>query len=596
MKRNFLTLDEYIHEKEQVLERIDMYSDNENFEHILYENFNSDNFNDLSLDEANDLLQLFETDTYLIHEKKIFRKFIDFLKETIKKTGDFLVSIYDSIALAATIPANIAVMQSKRKLPSGVTYLASKSDISTLTDNKISVKGASESDVLSKRESTLKSIKENSAWDDATIPLFEDNIINEEKVSMEHPDPMLRHANIDSDEFEEIVDDIISNPLSQPVMIWGAPGIGKTAIVKKVLKRVGKGKKRLIDATLSTMSQDDFFLPYFKKDTSGEIINADDLPKSFLPLYKPSGDTEKDKLANDLANGEDGGIIFFDELSRAIPGVQNVCLKLIGERKLGQYVLGDKWAIISASNRAEDDPYSVQNFSTALGNRFAQYNYVADFKGWRKWAEESGFVDKNILDFLEFNEKYFYNLDTESSIFASPRTWEIASQTLARLAQTGKEEGFDIMSIPDRKILRTIAASVGSDAAEEFLAYIQLKKTIKLEDLKLVFENPEKAPLPPKVNNVYRLDAMHAMISSIVERIKKQPTPEEFTNFCKYLVRLADESFAAKAFKLMLTVYPEINSQMGEEINSENKDYDKYAEGVQIFIKGYPRLAADYNL
>ena len=38
---------------------------------------------------------------------------------------------------------------------------------------------------------------------------------------------------------------VLKNPQGKPLMIWGAPGIGKTAIVKAVLAQNTKG--RLID-------------------------------------------------------------------------------------------------------------------------------------------------------------------------------------------------------------------------------------------------------------------------------------------------------------------------------------------------------------
>ena len=44
-----------------------------------------------------------------------------------------------------------------------------------------------------------------------------------------------------------------------PLLIWGAPGVGKTAIVNAVLKRVKGQNSRMLDMQLSMKDHDEFF-------------------------------------------------------------------------------------------------------------------------------------------------------------------------------------------------------------------------------------------------------------------------------------------------------------------------------------------------
>ena len=61
-------------------------------------------------------------------------------------------------------------------------------------------------------------------------------------------------------------------------------------------------------------------------------------------------------------------VIFLDELARACEGVQNTLLTLVQERAIENYIIGDKWAIIGATNRKEDDP-NQEDLLNAVANR-----------------------------------------------------------------------------------------------------------------------------------------------------------------------------------------------------------------------------------
>jgi hypothetical protein len=276
----------------------------------------------------------------------------------------------------------------------------------------------------------------------------------------------------------------------------------------------------------------------------------------------------------------EGGILFLDELSRASGSVQNTCLKLIDERIIGDAVLGSKWTIVSASNRAGDDPEGVQNFSTALGNRFSQVNYIPDFAGWKEWAQNK--VDQRILDFLEFNQEYFYTLDDdpEKSIFASPRSWEAASKNIALLMQDAADEGYK-PSIQD--ITNVVGSDVGMDIATEFQTFLRLLESFKKEDIKEVLAHPEKARMPKKAGSGYDQSEANALLSLVCTSTRgRDITPEEFDNFVTYLIRLDNGSLATRAIKMMIDLHPYIHDELGEV-----EGRDKYQKGVDRFIEKY---------
>jgi MoxR-like ATPase len=492
--------------------------------------------------------------------ESLFGKAIGAIKKFFQNIKGFFFFIFNGQPVTeAMAPVNIGLMEKKGLInKSAITYIPSSDDLELIPELK---------------SINPKTIFDKRGGDDSVNESYVDSI-NEAAIKLEHPDKNV--PNVDKKALYRRIRMCMTDPSGKPIMIWGAPGIGKTAIVKAVL--TAKGKGRLIDIQTSKMAPDDWSLPATFK--VGEELKAKDIPKSWLPVYIMSGDPEEDARRNEIANLGEGGILFLDELSRASGSVQNTCLKLIDERIIGDAKLGSKWAIISASNRAGDDPEGVQNFSTALGNRFSQVNYIPDFKSWKEWAIDK--VDPRILDFLEFNQEYFYTLedDPEKSIFASPRSWEAASKNIALLMQDAKEEGTNI-TIKD--ITDVVGSDVGMGIATEFQAFLRLLETFKKEDIKKVLTTPEKAPMPKKAGSGFDQSEANALISLVCTSTRgRELTPEEFGNFVKYLIRLSNPSLAVKGLKMMLDVHPYIHNELGE---LEGKD--KYKQGIDEFIKVY---------
>lgn len=81
--------------------------------------------------------------------------------------------------------------------------------------------------------------------------------------------PELGLENINTEDFEDLLYSNIRRNLlegdANPMMVWGAPGIGKTAIIHSILKELSEDpdinhKLTCIDTCLSKMDYDDFSL------------------------------------------------------------------------------------------------------------------------------------------------------------------------------------------------------------------------------------------------------------------------------------------------------------------------------------------------
>lgn len=389
----------------------------------------------------------------------------------------------------------------------------------------------------------------------------------------------------------------IKNPgFATPLMIWGAPGIGKTAIINAVVNEFF-GNKNIIAKNLSEMTADDFSLPNVVKDDKGDTLYVEDLPKSWLPVYKVEDDPKLNEINDNIANGGDdkgkegqGGVIFFDEISRCRKDVQGVVLTLIQDRMLagGKYKLGSKWAIVAASNRQFDDPNFDINFSTALGNRFNQINFVPSLKDWLGWAEKKTYMSKTVLNFLKFNEKYWYNMnpdDEDERVFASPRAWENCCKTVYAIKNDPDAAGEDPELI-ETVIRQAIQGIVGDKAATEFLTFMKLCDSVDVEALTNVPKDYKKAP---KLDKSIRTDLKYYMVDVAISalNVDKGCSPAELLNIFSWLGESKDESVAANGWSIIDKLFPDIKFKSG---NPELKKYDKYKDHWDDYAKAFETL------
>src|SRR5262245_55463527 len=114
------------------------------------------------------------------------------------------------------------------------------------------------------------------------------------------------------------------------VMLWGAPGIGKSSIVHQLGARTGR---KVIEFRTNIREP---------VDVRGVPVadHATGTTKWFVPSELPQ--VERD--------GEEG-YLFIDEINSGTLQMMAVMMGLVLEHKVGDYVLPQGWRIIAAGNR-----------------------------------------------------------------------------------------------------------------------------------------------------------------------------------------------------------------------------------------------------
>ena len=389
--------------------------------------------------------------------------------------------------------------------------------------------------------------------------------INE--VKLHNSDPQAKYNIIvDDDQLKKRISMAIKNRKLARLLIWGAPGIGKTAILNNVLNemRTEFPDFNLIVKTLSSDTPDNFTLPTYCETEDGR--RAEDVPKTWMPVYKPSGDPAID-AKRDEACGK--GLLFIDELSRATPQVLNVILPLVNEGYFNGYKIGSGWTIVCASNRMDDEAAGQSELGNALVNRFSQVYYEPTVYTWRKWADKQRFISPLLLQWLSMPEsenmsggKFFYydpneEIDDENvtKIMCTPRSWTNAMELLCCYAETATLEGFTIFDIPTDIIAMALNECVPATAVDSFLGFLEvIGKIGNFDDAVYdVWQNGGKRfKLDKKDLNKVTLPLAQLICSAHSDKL---PTADEFKNLAEWLVSQNSDQLASYVLDVYKNVF-----------------------------------------
>ena len=240
----------------------------------------------------------------------------------------------------------------------------------------------------------------------------------------------------------EFLGKIVDNNIDASLMIWGAPGIGKSSVVEKVAET---RNLELIDLRISQLAP---------TDLRGIPVPANDKAYWYPPEFLPT---------------EGKGILFLDEINMAPPTLQGIAQQLVLDRRVGNYEIPEGWLVWAAGNRKEDRA-SVFDMPAPLANRFLHFEVQIDFDSFRSWAIQNN-IHEQILAFLAFRPDLLHKPNPSQPAWPSPRSWEMASK------------------LHDAKL--SLAPAVGKGVEGEFTAFIKVYNEVPDLD-KIIEGNGQK--------------------------------------------------------------------------------------------------------
>ena len=259
-----------------------------------------------------------------------------------------------------------------------------------------------------------------------------------------------------------------------PVMLWGAPGVGKSQMVAQIAQNHGVP---LIDIRLSQMEP---------SDLRGIPFRAGEFVEWAVPAMLPNANRHGEL-----------GILFLDEITSAPPSVSAAAYQLILDRRLGEYEVPRGWAIIAAGNR-QGDRGVTYSMPAPLANRFSHYEVEVNLDDWVTWAYANA-IDERIIGFLRFRQDLLFDFDPSHNpvAFPSPRSWEFAHRALRKF-----DENHDLLT-------GALQACVGNAAGIELRAFID--SLDQMPDLDAII-NGDDVPAPKEI------DLQYAVATALVGR------------------------------------------------------------------------------
>ena len=293
------------------------------------------------------------------------------------------------------------------------------------------------------------------------------NMTPEEKAKFEEEQKQAERRNPYGFNFDGVTEeDIIKGAVESNVSVFlhGRSSEGKSARVKQLDPDCEIIYMR--NATPDSLNGKSVY-----NALAGEMI---DVPPTWYSKIKEKCEAEPDKIH----------IIFFDELTNALPSIQGMAFNIILDGEVnGKWKLPANARIVAAGNDLNDS-LAANQMAEPLFNRFAHVYINTTVDSWLKWAstpkekyekldykeeEPTAKIHPSVYAYIAYKSYSGHDVlrtpYTGDKPNADPRKWEMASKVLFKTKQP--------------EMLRAL---IGDDLTSDFIAFAK-QQVISVEDV-----------------------------------------------------------------------------------------------------------------
>ena len=296
-----------------------------------------------------------------------------------------------------------------------------------------------------------------------------------------------------------------------PVLLWGAPGEGKTAVVESA----AQGGWHVETLIVSHYEPSDFAgLPVIGKDGS-------------VTLAPPGWATR-------LAAVDGPSIAFFDEFSTASPALQAAALRPLTHFEVGALQLPETVSFVAAANPA-DIAACGWELAAPTASRFAHLDWALPLEVYAEclvtndWPalpvyEQPADQDRAgarqrvlVAGFLRARESQISAIPSDAAArgraFPTPRTWDYATRLAAFAAA---------VDAPAEVIRMLVTGCIGEVTAHEFLAWSAAQD---LPDAEVLLEDPQAFDFTG-----VRPDRVYVILQGVLGAVARSTTAQRWTD------------------------------------------------------------------
>ncbi|MBQ7568896.1 AAA family ATPase [bacterium] len=339
---------------------------------------------------------------------------------------------------------------------------------------------------------------------------------------------------------KQLKDVLLNVATVRPVFIWGAPGIGKSAIVEEFANEVGLECVSLLGSQLAP------------EDIMGVPQIADG-----RSVFCPPRQIARDEPY----------CLFLDELNACSHDVQKAFYSLVLDRRVGEYCMPKGSIVIGAGNRAQDNAIT-RPLSSALVNRMFHVELRANVRLWLEWAANNG-IHRYIYDYVCSRPDQLWSKPPKTEEpFSTPRSWHMLSDAINSYGDGISAEMLSILA----------NGCLTAAHATQFLAYI--RQVRGKYSLKRILNGEQRWPDKPEDR-----DILYFLAQSLRSQLLRElPQNREQMN--------ANAHQLAQRAKEMLTELAAISPEIAQMAITPEKD-DETLPGwfVVSAVRDIPALA-----
>ena len=368
------------------------------------------------------------------------------------------------------------------------------------------------------------------------------------------------HNLVSADEVYNIIktsaETLINNPelasALPAIMLRGAPGVGKSTIVRSVAKDLGIG---FIDVRLAQMERVDF---------AGLPSVNNEMTEWNVPSFWPRDMNSK-------------GIILLDEITSAPSDCQVAAYSVVLDRRIpnSNYTLPNGWLIVAAGNRTCDRAV-VKTMSSALANRFVHFEIEANSEDWVKWATVNE-IHPSVVGFINYKPALLFKMEGQNLEYGwpSPRSWERVSNCIS------------IFNGNTELLRKVVYGLVGNGVGLEFMEFFKMSSEFD-SILEVMLNESANFELPEKADKKY------AVVSAVIYHLwngkSTEDTEKRVNGFFKILSKMPND-FGAMMIKAAMLGNKKVKPLEAMKMIMINKNY---AEAAKKFATGNPATFAKF--
>lgn len=288
----------------------------------------------------------------------------------------------------------------------------------------------------------------------------------------------------------------------RPVLLLGAPGIGKTQIMEQIARECQIG---LVSYTITHHTrQSAIGLPFVSKRQFGGkeyTITEYTMSEIVASVYEK---IEKTGLPE--------GILFIDEVNCVSETLAPAMLQFLQCKTFGNHAIPQGWVIVAAGNPPEYNR-SVREFDVVTMDRVKKIIVEPDYQVWKEYAYKEN-IHPAVISYLDTRPQYFYKMETtvDGRSFATPRGWEDLSRMISVYEKLDKKA--------DREVI--VQYLQHDTIAKDFANYLELYEKYQMDyELEQVFAGVIGDKLVKKASHA-SFDERLSVISLLLSRCQEQ--------------------------------------------------------------------------